>query len=91
MEESFPQKKTAGRRKSGFAAFKSEGASSIFDRDLPHNVDSEEGVLASIMRDTSSDVITTCISSKIREHYFFMPSNKIINSAMLALNNQSAR
>lgn len=88
MEESFPQKKTAGRRKNGFAAFKSEGASSIFDRDLPHNVDAEEGVLASIMRDTSSDVITTCISSKIREDYFFKPSHKIIYSAMLALYNQ---
>ena len=73
MEESFPQKKTAGRRKSGSAAFKSEGAASIFERDLPHNVDAEEGVLASIMRDTSSDVITTCISSKIREDYFFKP------------------
>ncbi len=87
MEERFVPKKTAGRRKAGAAAFQSdEGA--VFGRDLPHNTDAEEGVLASVLRDTSSDVITACISSKIREDYFFKPAHRIMYSAMLALYNQ---
>ena len=57
-------------------------------RDLPHNIDAEEGVLASVLRDTSNDVITACISSKIREDYFFKPAHRIMYSAMLALYNQ---
>ena len=64
-------KKTAGRRKGGAAAFQSDESAAVLGRDLPHNVDAEEGVLASVLRDTSSDVITACISSKIREDYFF--------------------
>lgn len=84
MEESFPQK-NRGATKKWLRAFKSEGASSIFDRDLPHNVDAEEGVLASIMRDTSSDVITTCISSKIRRGLLFKPSAQNYIFGKLAL------
>ncbi len=86
MEEHLP-KKAASRRKSGVAAFQSE-PSPVLGRDLPHNIDAEEGVLASILRDTSSDVITTCISSKIREEYFFKPAHRIMYAAMLALFNQ---
>lgn len=81
-------KKTAGRRKGGAAAFQSDERTAVLGRDLPHNTDAEEGVLASILRDTSSDVITACISSKIREDYFFKPAHRIMYSAMLALYNQ---
>ena len=81
-------KKTAGRRKGGAAAFQSEEDTSVLGRDLPHNIDAEEGVLASVLRDTSNDVITACISSKIREDYFFKPAHRIMYSAMLALYNQ---
>ena len=81
-------KKTAGRRKGGAAAFQSDERIAVLGRDLPHNTDAEEGVLASILRDTSSDVITACISSKIREDYFFKPTHRIMYSAMLALYNQ---
>ncbi len=81
-------KKTAGRRKGGAAAFQSDESAAVLGRDLPHNVDAEEGVLASVLRDTSSDVITACISSKIREDYFFKPAHRIMYSAMLALYNQ---
>ena len=88
MEESFMAKKTAGRRKGGAAAFQSDESAAVLGRDLPHNVDAEEGVLASVLRDTSSDVITACISSKIREDYFFKPAHRIMYSAMLALYNQ---
>lgn len=89
MEESIPPKKASGRRKRDAAAFQSnEKVSTFLDKDLPHNIDAEEGVLASILRDTSSDVITSCISTKIREEYFFKPAHRRLYSAMLSLYNQ---
>lgn len=91
MEDNSQSKKVAGRKKSGTAAFRSKNADAFaaaFGRELPYNVDAEEGILASILRDsTSGDVMTACVSSKLREDYFFKPAHRIMYSAMLALYN----
>ncbi len=55
----------------------------------PHNLDAEEGVLASIILDGTGEVINACVASKIREEYFFKPEHQIMFSAMLALFNES--
>lgn len=92
MSEKSAEKKASGRRKSDAAAFSSADTvnaepdtSKIAGREMPRNLDAEEGVLASVLRDGTGDVINTCAASKVREEYFFEPRHRVIYSAMLAL------
>ncbi len=52
-------------------------------RELPHNIDAEEGVIASMILD--NEVITNCIAQKVRENYFYSPRNRKIFSSIMAL------
>lgn len=60
-------------------------ALSLIGKDLPHSKDAEEGLLASMMLDASTDVITTCITAKIREEYFYIAAHRKIFSTIIEL------
>ena len=57
----------------------------MLSRELPNNVDAEEGVIASMILDGTGEVITNCIAMKVREDYFYSPVNRRIFSAILDL------
>ena len=59
-------------------------------RQLPHNLDAEEGVIAAILIDGANEVITQCVSLKVRAEYFFKPQHRIIYEALLALYSEGA-
>ncbi len=54
-------------------------------RELPSNIDAEEGVLASMILDTTGEVITNCITLKVNEDYFYSTRNSRLFSAIVAL------
>lgn len=78
------------RRKGGKEAFSSSDSSrsQILGRELPHNIDAEEGVLASIMLDGTNEVLNACIALKIREDYFFKPQHQKLYAAAVAVFNE---
>ena len=51
----------------------------------PHNIDAEQGLIASCLLDTTGDVLTECASQKISWHYFYKPAHQVIFDALLAL------
>lgn len=59
-------------------------------RELPHNLDAEAGVLASIIIDGTNEVINACVAMKVREEYFYKPQHRIIYSALVALFSEGA-
>ncbi len=60
----------------------------IAGRELPYNMDAEEGVLASIILDGGNEVINSCLALKIRDEYFFIPQHQVMFAAMVELFNQ---
>lgn len=56
-------------------------------KNLPNNLDAEQGLLASIMQDGSGEVINACISAKVKEDYFYSPAHSKIFGAMVSLFN----
>ena len=85
MPEGNPEKKASVRRKGATAAFSSKEPAPDLGRELPHNLDAEEGILASIILDGTNEVINSCLASKIREDYFFKPQHRLMYGAMQAL------
>ncbi len=85
MSESNSDKKPLRRRKVAPAT----ASGSDLTRLPPHNLDAEEGILASILLDGSGEVVNACVAAKIREEYFFKPEHQLIYSAMIALFNES--
>ncbi len=73
------------RRSSGMNEDKISKELAATDALLPHNLDAEEGVLASIMLDGTNEVINSCLAQKIREDYFFDARHRIIYAAMVEL------
>ncbi len=67
---------------------KSISSESILGRELPHNSDAEEGVIAAIILDASETVLNTCIASKLREDYFYLARNRKIFAAILELSSE---
>ena len=57
----------------------------ILSRELPNNIDAEEGVIASIILDGTGEVINNCLAMKVREEYFYSPVNRRIYAAALDL------
>ena len=90
MAEGNPKKRATTRRNGNVAAFSSsdEDRSKLLGRELPHNTDAEEGVLASIMLDGTGEVMNACVALKIREEYFFKPQHRRIYAAALAAFNE---
>lgn len=53
-------------------------APAMLDRVAPHNLDAEEGVLASIMLDGGREVMTLCEEAKIKPEAFYKPAHQLI-------------
>ena len=87
MSESKPVRKAAARRKGDAAAFSSARSADSSARELPCNMDAEEGVLASIMEDPSNEVLNACVASGFTEDYFTRSLHKKMYSACVALSN----
>ena len=87
MAENTSERKGRTSRKTG-GATSNYDTSKVVGRELPHNLDAEEGVLASILIDGTNEVINACVAEKIREEYFFKPQHRLIYSGVLALFNE---
>ncbi len=90
MAENFsePQKRKAAKRSGKPLDYDSPKAP--LARDLPHNLDADEGVLASVLIDGTNEVVNSCVAEKVREDYFFKPQHRLIYSAILALFNEGS-
>ena len=90
MDELSP-KKVASARKSSSPKAGKERAEALLGRELPHNADAEQGLLASMMLDQSGEVLNVCVASKISEKYFYVAAHRKIFAAILELFNESKK
>ena len=56
------------------------------DRVPPHNIDAEQGLLASIILEGGGDILTQCLAAKLKPEYFFNTAHQIIFEAAVELN-----
>lgn len=56
------------------------------DRTPPHNLDAEQGLLASIILEGGGDILTQCLAAKLKPEYFFNTAHQIIFEASVELN-----
>ncbi len=59
----------------------------ILDRVLPHNIDAEEGLIASCILDSGQEVVSWCMESHITAESFYKPVHQIIYQAIVDLFN----
>jgi replicative DNA helicase len=57
------------------------------DRVAPHNIDAEQGLLASCLLENGGDILNECLAMKLRAEYFYRPPHQIIFEALTALYN----
>ncbi|HTB64249.1 MAG TPA: replicative DNA helicase, partial [Opitutales bacterium] len=57
-------------------------------RIAPHNIDAEQGLLASCLLENGGDVLNECLVVKLRPEYFYRSAHQIIFEALIALNLQ---
>ena len=57
------------------------------DRVAPHNIDAEQGLLASCLLENGGDILNDCLAMKLRAEYFYRPPHQIIFEALVALYN----
>jgi len=57
-------------------------------RVAPHNIDAEQGLLASCLLENGADILNECLAVKLRPEYFYRPPHQIIFEALIALNAQ---
>jgi replicative DNA helicase len=55
------------------------------DRIPPHNLDAEQGLIASCIISDGNQILTDCIAEKIAPQYFYSPAHQLIFDAMLEL------
>ncbi len=55
----------------------------------PHNLDAEQGLLASIIIDGGGDILNTCVEKKLRPEYFFGTAHQLIFDALLSLSSSN--
>lgn len=60
----------------------------FIDRVPPHNLEAEQGLLASVIIDGGGDILSQCLTRKIRADYFFSSSHQLIFSALVELSNK---
>ena len=51
----------------------------------PHNIDAEQGLLASCLLENGADIINECLACKMRPEYFYRTPHQIVFEALLAL------
>lgn len=84
MKEDSPKKVSRSRT----SANAQVSAESLVGRELPHSLDAEQGLLASIILDGRGTILNECVAAKLKEDYFYYPSHRKIFSAILALFNE---
>ncbi len=47
----------------------------------PHNIDAEQGLLASCLLENGADVLNDCLAVKMRPEYFYRPPHQLIFEA----------
>ncbi len=57
-------------------------------RVAPHNIDAEQGLLASCLLENGADILNECLAVKLRPEYFYRPPHQIIFETLIALNAQ---
>ena len=62
----------------------------VLDREVPHNLDAEEGLLASCVMDGGLEVITTCIDAHLIPEAFYKPAHQLIYTALIDLFNEGS-
>jgi replicative DNA helicase len=62
------------------------GAARAGERIAPHNIDAEQGLLASCLLENGQDVLNDCLASKLRPEYFYRSAHQIIFEALCDLN-----
>jgi replicative DNA helicase len=55
------------------------------DRVAPHNIDAEQGLLASCLLENGADVLNDCLAAKMRPEYFYRPAHQIVFEALCEL------
>mgnify|MGYP000804456807 CR=1 FL=1 len=86
MKEDSPRKISRSRQSVSADAAR-ESAEKLIGQELPHNLDAEQGLLASMMLDGRGEVLNVCIASKLREEYFYYAPHRKIFSAIVSLFN----
>lgn len=61
----------------------------VVDRVPPHNLDAEQGLLASCILEGGGEVLSDCIAQKISPDHFFTVAHQLIYRAILKLSNDS--
>ena len=63
-----------------------DAGSVLSDRVPPHNLDAEQGLLASIVLEGGGDILTTCLAAKIKPEYFYDAKHQLIYESAVKLN-----
>ena len=58
------------------------------ERVAPHNIDAEQGLLASCIHDGGHDIIPLCLSVKVKPEYFFKPTHQALYETMVELHSE---
>ncbi len=87
--EDFLPKKIGTSRKSAAQNTEKKRAEVLLGRELPNNIDAEQGLLASMIIDKSREVLNVCIESKLNENYFYAAAHRKIYKALVELHNES--
>lgn len=84
-----PSNYQKGSKDDRFSRYRNGGEAGSGDptvnREQPHNLEAEEGLLAACLIDGGLEVLTFCIESHITAESFFKNSHKIIFQALLSL------
>ena len=75
----------SGEDRASISARERARAADPLDRIAPHNIDAEEGLLASCIMDGGQETITLCLEARLSPDYFYKPSHQVIFQALLDL------
>lgn len=83
---SSPVEKRISPKRSSRKTADSPAVSPVVDRVPPHNIDAEQGLLASCILEGGGDVLSQCMARKLRPEYFFTIAHQLIFQTMVELN-----
>ncbi len=75
----------SGEDRASISARERAGAADPLDRIAPHNIDAEEGLIASCIMDGGQETITLCLEARLSPDYFYKPAHQVIFQALLDL------
>ncbi|MDR2862631.1 MAG: replicative DNA helicase [Puniceicoccales bacterium] len=86
MDKFSERRQTSPRRQREAAPASSPAAT---DRVPPHNLDAEQGLLASCIIESGGEILNECIAQKINPDYFFTVPHQLIFRALIELQSAS--